>query len=242
MADGVEAAQEVRRRAHLGPDLDLPDDESDAAGQIDWTVPVDSTINRAHQRATDTTRQGQDTGGDVESQEPEPRGHQQWTRMSRHRPVPWRGDEQDSPRRRRARPTARRRRHSGPVARRASAGGRSGGHLGAARRCGQAEVDALAVLAEKAYSSRGNRAMLRRRGIQVVIPEPSDQQANRKWRGSIGGRPPKLDRETYKRRNVVERSFNLLKQWRGLATRYDKHTVTYRAGAVLAVIITWLRS
>jgi hypothetical protein len=41
-------------------------------------------------------------------------------------------------------------------------------------------------------------------------------------------RPPELDRETFKRRNVVERSFNLLKQWRGLATRYDKHAVTCR--------------
>lgn len=65
--------------------------------------------------------------------------------------------------------------------------------------------------------------MLRRRGIRVVFPDPSDQQANRKRRGAKGGRPPKLDRETYKRRNVVERSFNLLKQWRGLATRSDKH-------------------
>lgn len=48
--------------------------------------------------------------------------------------------------------------------------------------------------------------------------------------------------QIYKRRNVVERSFNLLKQWRGLATRYDKHAVVYRAGAVLAAIITWLRT
>lgn len=98
------------------------------------------------------------------------------------------------------------------------------------------------VLGDKAYSSRGNRAMLRRRGIKVVIPEPSDQRANRKRRGSAGGRPPKLDREAYKRRNVVERSFNLLKQWRGLATRYDKHAVTYRAGAGLAAIVAWLRT
>lgn len=84
--------------------------------------------------------------------------------------------------------------------------------------------------------------MLRRRGIRVVIPEPSDQKANRKRRGAKGGRPPTLDRETYKRRNVVERSFNLLKQWRGLATRYDKHAIVYRAAAVLAAIVVWLRS
>lgn len=107
---------------------------------------------------------------------------------------------------------------------------------------GQPRTTPDAVLGDRAYSSRGNREMLRRRGIQVVIPEPSDQQANRKRRGSAGGRPPKLDRETYEGRNVVERSFNLLKQWRALATRYDKHAIVYRAGAVLAAIITWLRS
>ena len=38
----------------------------------------------------------------------------------------------------------------------------------------------------------------------------------------------------YKGRNVVERSFNTTKQWRGLATRYDKHAITYRAAAVLS--------
>jgi hypothetical protein len=42
-------------------------------------------------------------------------------------------------------------------------------------------------------------------------------------------------------RNVVERSFNALKQWRGLATRYDKLAVIYRGGAVLAAIVAWLR-
>lgn len=39
---------------------------ADAEGQIDWEVAVDSTINRAHQHATNTAR---DTGGPVESQE-----------------------------------------------------------------------------------------------------------------------------------------------------------------------------
>ncbi|MDF9877149.1 transposase [Cellulosimicrobium cellulans] len=51
--------------------------EADAAGQIDWTVSVDSTINRAHQHATNTTRPEQATGGDVESQEPRGPGRQQ---------------------------------------------------------------------------------------------------------------------------------------------------------------------
>ncbi len=99
-----------------------------------------------------------------------------------------------------------------------------------------------AVLGDKAYSSRANRTMLRRRGIETVIPEPADQQTNRKRKGSAGGRPPNFSADLYKHRNVVERSFALLKQWRGLATRYDKHATTYRGAVVLAAILTWLRS
>ena len=99
-----------------------------------------------------------------------------------------------------------------------------------------------AVLADKAYSSRGNRALLRSRGISAVIAEPSDQIGHRRRKGSTGGRPPAFDTEAYKGRNVVERSFNALKQWRGLATRYDKLAITYRGGVVLAAIIIWLRA
>jgi hypothetical protein len=57
----------------------------------------------------------------------------------------------------------------------------------------------------KAYSSRASRSRLRRRRIVAVIPEPSDQIAHRKRRGSRGGRPPVFDAEDYKRRNVIER-------------------------------------
>jgi transposase len=60
--------------------------------------------------------------------------------------------------------------------------------------------------------------------------------------GSRGVRPVSYDRNLYKGRNVVERAFNLLKQWRGLATRYDKHAVNYRSTVVLAAILTWLRT
>ena len=97
------------------------------------------------------------------------------------------------------------------------------------------------VLGDKAYSSRANRALLRERKITAVIPEPADQQANRRRRGQRGGRPVDFDAETYKGRNVVERSFNVFKQWRGLATRYDKLAITYRGGVVLCAITIWLR-
>ena len=97
------------------------------------------------------------------------------------------------------------------------------------------------VLGDKAYSSKANRALLRRRRISAVIPEPDDQIGHRRRRGRRGGRPVDFDRDQYKGRNVVERSFNLFKQWRGLATRYDKLALTYRGGVVLRAIVVWLR-
>ena len=97
------------------------------------------------------------------------------------------------------------------------------------------------LLGDKAYSSRGTRIELRRRGVTTVIPEPSDQLANRKRRGSRGGRPVNFDRVVYKRRNVVERAFNRLKQWRGIATRYDKLAVIYRGAVVLGSVLLWLK-
>jgi len=98
-----------------------------------------------------------------------------------------------------------------------------------------------ALLADKAYSSRGHRALLRERGIKAVIPERADQQQHRQRRGAAGGRPVSYDTEMYKDRNVIERSYEKVKQWRGLATRYDKLAVIFRGGAILRSIIMWLR-
>lgn len=57
--------------------------------------------------------------------------------------------------------------------------------------------------------------------------------------GSHGGRPPAFDREAYKQRNSIERCINKLKQWRGLATRYDKTATIYLARLHLAAIFIW---
>jgi transposase len=96
------------------------------------------------------------------------------------------------------------------------------------------------VSADKAYSSRGNRAYLRRRGIRAIIPEKSDQIAARQRRGK-GGRPPSFDREAYKDRNVVERAINKLRATRAVATRYDKRDFVYRGTIDVASIRIWLR-
>ncbi|MFF3404149.1 IS5 family transposase [Streptomyces sp. NPDC002659] len=95
------------------------------------------------------------------------------------------------------------------------------------------------VIGDKGYSSRAIRTWLRRRGIAHTIPERADQIRNRARRGSRGGRPPAFDRNVYRRRNVVERCFNRLKQWRGIATRYDKTAESYQAAVTLASLLMW---
>ncbi len=106
---------------------------------------------------------------------------------------------------------------------------------------GRPRTRPLAVLADRAYSSRAIRSHLRRRGIRAVIPQPSDQVGHRLRRGRLGGRPPGFDAEAYKQRNTVERCINRLKQWRGLATRTDKLAIAYQAALHLAGILIWTR-
>lgn len=114
-------------------------------------------------------------------------------------------------------------------------------HLRVARDIGRPRTRPVAVRADKAYSSRAIRKHLRTRGIKAVIPEPGDQKGHRKRRGSRGGRPVELDAADYKNRNVIERRYSHIKQWRGLATRYDKYALTYRAAVVLHTVIAWTR-
>ncbi len=74
-----------------------------------------------------------------------------------------------------------------------------------------------------------------------MIPEPDDQKRQRKRRGSRGGRPIGLDHNDYRNRNTIERRFCAVKQWRGLATHYDKHAIVYRAAVLVQAAIAWTR-
>jgi transposase len=96
------------------------------------------------------------------------------------------------------------------------------------------------VLADKT-SHPSTRAAMRRRGIAFTCPPKSDQIARRRAKGSRGGRPPGFDPGLYTDRNVVERCFNRLKQFRDLATRYAKRAAYYRAEIIIAAIVLWLR-
>ncbi|BBX57787.1 transposase [Mycobacterium shottsii] len=75
----------------------------------------------------------------------------------------------------------------------------------------------------------------------LLAARRSDQITRRKAKGRNGGRPPGFSGRIYKHRNTVERSFNRLKHWRAVATRYDKYALTYLGGVTLAAIITYHR-
>ncbi|MFI2025842.1 IS5 family transposase [Streptomyces olivaceoviridis] len=107
------------------------------------------------------------------------------------------------------------------------------------RRRGRPRTRPDVVLADTACSSRAIRAHLRKRGIRAVIPIPADQRNHRLRRGSQGGRPPAFDRDAYKQRNTVERCINRLKQWHGIATRYEKTATIFLAGLHIAGIFLW---
>ncbi len=92
------------------------------------------------------------------------------------------------------------------------------------------------LIADKAYDTGAHRQMLRRRGIKVVIPARRFRPDTRRR----PGRPATYDRQIYRRRNVIERGFNAVKKWRGLASRYDKLATHFRGGAVLRAILIWL--
>jgi transposase len=85
------------------------------------------------------------------------------------------------------------------------------------------------LVGDKGYSFPSARRLLRRRGIGAVIPTKSDQR-----------RQPSFDQVVYRGRNQVERSVGRLKQFRRVATRYDKRAVNYLTWVILAAAITWL--
>lgn len=91
--------------------------------------------------------------------------------------------------------------------------------------------------ADKGYPSRANRAWLRARDVKTTIPERDDQIAHRRKRP---GRPIVFDADDYKGRNVVERCFNRLKQWRGIAMRSDKTARNQHAALCLAATLLWI--
>ena len=85
------------------------------------------------------------------------------------------------------------------------------------------------LIADEAYDAESLRRWLKQRRIKAVIPSSAARTV-----------PYPLDRTSYKRRNVIERLFCRLKNWRRLATRYDRLARNYLASiALIAVVAEW---
>jgi transposase len=103
---------------------------------------------------------------------------------------------------------------------------------GAVRRPGRGRprVRPKRVVGDKAYTGRAHRAYLRRRGIRHTIPRLCTER-----------RSGPFDRAVYRLRNRVARLINRCKQYRSLATRYDKRAASYRPLWLIAFTILWIQ-
>jgi transposase len=86
-----------------------------------------------------------------------------------------------------------------------------------------AQADPQAVIADKAFDADTFIDPLVSAGIKPVIPRKNNRKRARS-----------CDYVLYKERNLVERFFNRLKHFRGIATRYDKLACSFMAGLHLA--------
>src|SRR4051794_6973888 len=102
---------------------------------------------------------------------------------------------------------------------------------GAIRRIGRGRprLRPAKLAGDKAYSSRSIRLALRKRGITPVIPTKANER-----------RQPDFDREAYRQRNIVERLINRLKNFRRIATRYEKRAANYLAMITIGAILLWI--
>jgi transposase len=84
------------------------------------------------------------------------------------------------------------------------------------------------LIADRAYDANSLRSTLHHRGVEAVIPSTRSRK-----------RPIPYDPTTYKQRNLIERMFGRLKDFRRIATRYDKLAQNYLAAISLAATVTW---
>ena len=91
-------------------------------------------------------------------------------------------------------------------------------------------LPAEAVMADTAYDSDKLRAAIAEKGAVAVIPNNPSRAIKHR-----------LDKHLYQQRHLVECCFSKLKQFRRVATRYEKTAQNYRAVVTLAAIVLWLR-
>jgi transposase len=102
---------------------------------------------------------------------------------------------------------------------------------GAIRRPGRGRprVRPRRAVGDKGYTGRRHRAACRRRGIRHTIPKLRTEH-----------RSGPFDRASYRRRHLVENLIARCKQYRALATRYDKRGDSFRTAWVIVMTILWL--
>ncbi|HEV7911062.1 MAG TPA: IS5 family transposase, partial [Methylocella sp.] len=93
------------------------------------------------------------------------------------------------------------------------------------------DVDPDRLLGDKGYDSDAIRDDLTKRGIKPVIPPRSNRKT-----------PIEYDHEAYKRRNLIERCVNRLKQFRRIATRYEKTARAYLSMLCIAAARLWIKT
>jgi transposase len=87
-----------------------------------------------------------------------------------------------------------------------------------------------ALLADKAYDAKERvLELLNNAGVQAVIPPKKNRKDQREY-----------DAERYKARHRIENFFAKLKQFRGIATRYDNRATTFLGAVYLAAAVIWL--
>ncbi len=190
--------------------------EADARGEVDWDLHfVDASVIRAHQHAAGARRDGA-VGGEAQAREALGRGRGGFSTKLHLRAE-----------------------GNGRPITAVLTGGERHEQIaletlldqGAIRRPGRGRprLRPRRTAGDKSYSSPTARGRMRRRHIRPVIPAKSNQR-----------RQPNFDRAAYRRRNQVERSINRLKQFRRVATRYEKRAANFLAMVTVGMILLWL--
>ncbi len=100
--------------------------------------------------------------------------------------------------------------------------------ISAAKQCIESLPPSRELLADKGYDADALRNLLAERGTIAVIPPMRHRRIQYPY-----------DRATYNKRNMIERMFCRLKDWRRIATRYDRKIQTFLAAITIAAIVSW---
>jgi transposase len=89
-------------------------------------------------------------------------------------------------------------------------------------------ITAEQLLADRAYDTNAILEQAAAQGMNTVIPPKKNRKVQREY-----------DEELYRLRHLVENAFLWLKQWRGIATRYAKHSASFLAAVQIRCIALW---